>query len=144
LRAILAGGIVSLSPVLSACGGAGNAASPSSSTNRAVSQAESTCPTDALALPGEAVARAADQARIEAPALYGQDTTALRVTAAYRADTGFGRSGQVRHECGAAATKRTVVVELLFPKMLPGASLSQGTVFVSRFGTGYRVWEVAH
>jgi len=28
--------------------------------------------------------------------------------------------------------------------MLPSASLSQGTVFVSLSGTGYQVWEIAH
>jgi hypothetical protein len=28
--------------------------------------------------------------------------------------------------------------------MLPSASLSQGTVFVSLSGTGFRVWQVAH
>jgi hypothetical protein len=37
-----------------------------------------------------------------------------------------------------------VVVDLLFPKMLPSASLSQGVVLVSRFRTGYRVWEAGH
>jgi hypothetical protein len=39
---------------------------------------------------------------------------------------------------------RTVVVDLLFPKMLPSASLSEGAVFVSLFRTGYQVWDVAH
>jgi hypothetical protein len=36
------------------------------------------------------------------------------------------------------------VVELLFPKMLPSASLSQGVVFVSLSNTGYQVWYVYH
>ena len=43
-----------------------------------------------------------------------------------------------------ALRRRTVVVDLLFPKMLPSASLSEAVVLVSRFRTGYRVWEVAH
>jgi hypothetical protein len=50
----------------------------------------------------------------------------------------------VRHQCGAKVARRTVVVQLLFPKMLPSASLSEGVVFVARFPRGYRVWEVAH
>ena len=50
----------------------------------------------------------------------------------------------VKHQCGAQAFRRAVVAELLFPKELPSASLSQGTVFASLFVTGYRVWEVAH
>ena len=36
------------------------------------------------------------------------------------------------------------MVDLLFPKMLPSASLSEAVVLVSLFNTGYRVWEVAH
>jgi hypothetical protein len=46
-------------------------------------------------------------------------------------------------ECGMRVLQRTVVADLLVTKMLPGASLSQGAVFVSRFGTGHRVREVA-
>jgi hypothetical protein len=40
------------------------------------------------------------------------------------------------------AQRRTVVVHLLYPKLLPSQSLSQGVVYVSRFKSGYRVWEV--
>jgi hypothetical protein len=55
-----------------------------------------------------------------------------------------GRGDEASAQCGTRVFRRTVVVDLLFPKMLPSASLSQGTVFVSRSGTGYQVWEVAH
>jgi hypothetical protein len=44
----------------------------------------------------------------------------------------------------AAIQRRTVVVDLEFPRLLPSASLSQGTAFVSRQGRSYRVWKVAH
>jgi hypothetical protein len=37
-----------------------------------------------------------------------------------------------------------VAVELEFPRILPSASLSRGTVFVSRVDRRYRVWERAH
>ena len=101
------------------------------------------CPTGALPLPAEAVARAAGQARIQAPALYrgfGPAVVELAWLAKFRlnvwAAAPFG--------CGSRARNRTVVVDLLFPKMLPSASLSQGVVFVSLFRTGYQVWDVAH
>jgi hypothetical protein len=46
--------------------------------------------------------------------------------------------------CSTQVRNRTVVVDLLFPKMLPSASLSEGVVLVSLFRTGYQVWQVAH
>lgn len=54
------------------------------------------------------------------------------------------RGKEVLARCGPTTFKRTVVVELLFPKMLPSASLSQGTVFISLSTSGYHIWEVAH
>ncbi len=40
--------------------------------------------------------------------------------------------------------RRTVVVYITLRAMLPSASLSQRVSFVSRFRTGWRVWEIAH
>src|SRR5207244_13508942 len=104
------------------------------------------CPSDVLAPTPESVARAADQARIEAPAIYGQLGVGARILAADIATTGNAgsRGEQVRQQCGGGVAERTVVVELFLPKGLPSASLSQGTLFVSRFSSGYRVSEVAH
>ena len=65
------------------------------------------------------------------------------MTSSQRADTGLGRGGEVKSQCGAGTQQRTVVVDLQFPSLSPSASLSQGTVFVSRFGDGYQVWKVA-
>jgi hypothetical protein len=101
------------------------------------------CPKDALPLPADAVARAADQARVEAAFLYPRHGPAVVVSSAMARYAGV-RGSEVRHQCGSQAFRRTIVVELLFPKMLPSASLSQGTVFVAVFNTGYRVWDVAH
>ena len=101
------------------------------------------CPTHALALPAEAVARAADQARIQAPFLYKGMGPAV-VVRSQRAAWDGPRGAEVKAQCGPQVFRRTVVVDLLFPKMLPSASLSQGTVFISRVPTGYRVWEQAH
>jgi hypothetical protein len=101
------------------------------------------CPAGAKPLPAGAVARAADRALVEAPHLYpGLGATA--VTRSALAPYADARGSEVRHQCGQRAFHRTVVVELLFPKELPSASLSQGVVFVSRFATGYSVWELAH
>ena len=101
------------------------------------------CPAAAKLLPAEAVARAADQARIEGPHLY-RGLGAAVVTQSNLAPYANARGKEVKHQCGSRAFHRTVVVGLLFPKELPSASLSQGTVFVSLFATGYRVWEKAH
>ena len=94
-------------------------------------------------MPAEAVARAADQARIQAPALYkglGPAVVELAWLAKFKLDVWaaapFNCSSQVRN--------RTVVVDLLFPKMPPGVSLSEGVVFVSLFRTGYQVWDKTH
>jgi hypothetical protein len=54
------------------------------------------------------------------------------------------RGGQVKLECGAAVARRTVVVYITRRAYFPSESLMQGVDFVSRFASGYRVWEVAH
>ena len=101
------------------------------------------CPRGVLPLPAEAVARAADQARIQAPALYKGFGPAV-VELAWLAKFKLNVWAAAPFNCGSLVRNRTVVVDLLFPKMLPSASLSEGVVFVSRFRTGYRVWQAAH
>jgi len=101
------------------------------------------CPNDALPLPAEAVARAADQARVQAPALYKSSGPAV-VELAWRAKFKLTVWAAAPFRCNSRVRNRTVVVDLLFPKMLPSASLSEGVVFVSLFRTGYQVWDVAH
>jgi len=145
--------ILVLSAALAAClaaAGASALASGPSASQAAqppavtTSAAQGRCPSHhPLPLPSEAVARAADQARIRAPALargFGPAVVELSARAAYAGAYG----GIVRHLCGKLVFRRAVVVELLFPKMLPSASLSQGVVFVSLFSTGYQVWYVYH
>jgi hypothetical protein len=101
------------------------------------------CPADALPLPAEAVARAADQARIQGPALYKGFGPAV-VELAWLAKFKLTVWAAAPFDCSSRVRNRTVVVDLLFPKMLPSASLSEGVVFVSLFPTGYQVWEAAH
>jgi hypothetical protein len=101
------------------------------------------CPRAVLPLPAEGVARAAGQARIQAPALYKGFGPAV-VELAWRAAFRLSVWASAPFQCSNQIRQRTVVVDLLFPKMLPSASLSQGVVLVSRFRTGYRVWEAGH
>jgi len=46
--------------------------------------------------------------------------------------------------CSKLLRDRSVSVDLVFPNMLPSASLSQHTVFVARFRGGYWVWGTGH
>src|SRR5262249_584579 len=113
------------------------------SSIQASSAALGNCPTHALPLKGESVARAADQARIEAATLYkgfGPAVVELAWQAKFRLHVWAGSSFNGSYR----ARRRTVVVDLFFPKMRPSASLSEGVVLVSRFSTGYRVWMVGH
>jgi hypothetical protein len=119
------------------------------SATRAAPRAETSavalgrCPRGVLPLPAEAVARAADQARIQAPALYKGFGPAV-VELAWLAKLRLNVWAAAPFHCSSQVRDRTVVVDLLFPKMLPSASLSAGVVFVSLFRTGYQVWQVAH
>ena len=117
----------------------------SGSADSPLSPAGDSCPRGARPLPGDALAGATSAALREAPRLYsGVDTRDRRATVAALATVDVARGRQVRRQCGPRVQRRTVVVILEFPRLLPSASLSQGTVFVARFGRRYRVWEVAH
>jgi hypothetical protein len=97
-----------------------------------------------LPLPADAVDRAADQARVQTPFLYGPKFGPAVVELAWRAIFRLQVWASTPFQCSNLVRKRTVVVDLLFPKMLPSASLSEGVVLVSLFKTGYQVWEVGH
>jgi hypothetical protein len=105
----------------------------------------SSCPHKALILPADGVARAAAAALAEL-----QDAGSSRkpsdvvIESAARSTFAGDRGGEVRHQCGRSVAARTVVVQALYPRLLPSASLSEGVVFVSRFRHGFRIWEVAH
>jgi hypothetical protein len=55
-----------------------------------------------------------------------------------------GRGPEAKFECGARVWRRTVVVYVTLRAFLPSASLSERVVFVGRFKSGYRVWQVVH
>lgn len=54
------------------------------------------------------------------------------------------RGPQVKTQCGRAVAGRTIIVYILRRAYLPAQSASQGVYFVSRFASGYRVWQIAH
>jgi hypothetical protein len=54
------------------------------------------------------------------------------------------RGPQARRACGRTVWERTVVVYILDRALLPSQSASQRVLFVSRFESGYRVWQRAH
>jgi hypothetical protein len=67
-----------------------------------------------------------------------------RVVSAALAPDDRGRGPEAKFECGARVWRRTVVVYITLRAFLPSASLSERVVFVGRFKSGYRVWQVAH
>jgi hypothetical protein len=99
----------------------------------------------ALPLSAHATKKASQAALATAPKRYKDlDVKGATVVWSKLATAAGPRGEQVAFECGKRIQARTIVVELRFPKELPSASLSEGVVFVSRFKSGYQVWEVAH
>lgn len=134
----LAGAVLS---VLALAPPASRAAAPSGAKASALSARAETVPSvgccrcpksQPLPLPADAVDRAADQARIQAPALYPGRGPAV-VELAWRAVFRLQVWASAPLQCGNLVRGRTVVVDLLFPKMLPSASLSEGVILVSLF-----------
>jgi hypothetical protein len=97
------------------------------------------CPRSALPLTANSIAPASQAA-------FARERPGSRpqVTEAASAPTDTQRGAQVKLECGARVWRRTVVVYITLRGFLPSASLSERVSFVSRFRTGYRVWEIAH
>ena len=129
-----------------ALGPAGAARPPASPAEHQIALASSSCPASArgiLPLRPDSVARAARRALVFAKAPPGVKP-GTEVMASARSAFAGARGGEVKFLCGAKVARRTVVVQLLFPWLLPSQSLSQKVVFAGRFHGGYRVWYVAH
>jgi hypothetical protein len=122
------------------------AAAPYADASRAGGNGE--CPRtarSALPLTADATGKAARAALAAAPSLYRDlDVRGATVLWSKPAATAGPRGAEVARQCARRIEERTVVVELRFPRELPSSSLSEGVVFVSRFSSGYRVWEIAH
>ena len=107
-------------------------------------------------LPPNALAGATEAALDQVPSVFGdvKATEGAYAVAAYRMEGGSGpfgpRPGIVQDMCrerpqyAERLLERSVEVDLIFPKLLPSASLSQHTVFVARFQGEYWVYGVGH
>ena len=106
------------------------------------------CPAQAkaaLPLSAHATSKAAHTALATAPGLYKElNVKGAKVVWSKVATAAGPRGGEVAFQCGKKIQARTIVVELRFPKELPSTSLSEGVLFVSRFKSGYQVWERVH
>jgi hypothetical protein len=125
---------------------AGAARPAASPAGHQIALAASSCPASArgiLPLRPDSVAMAARRALVFAKAPPGVKP-GTEVMASARSAFAGARGGEVRFLCGAKVARRTVVVQLLFPWLLPSQSLSQQVVFAGRFHGNYRVWYVAH
>jgi hypothetical protein len=71
-----------------------------------------------------------------------ESTEGAYAVAAYLGKSGLGRSPMIQRGLGCSETlqDRSVVVDLILPKLEPSASLSQHTVFVARFRGEYWVY----
>ncbi|HVW18787.1 MAG TPA: hypothetical protein VHB30_11120 [Solirubrobacteraceae bacterium] len=108
---------------------------------------KATCPKPtAERLPAHGATKAAAREALrEARTIYeGEDLTGARATAFLAAHSTSPRALYAKQKCGVALWRRTVVIEMTFPAMLPSASLSQAVVLVARFHGAYRVWAVLH
>jgi hypothetical protein len=150
---------------LSGCGqqqGAGGASPDSEPTHRTTPPSTlgidlRTCPkAEPQELPPDALAGATEAALDQLPSVFGdaKTTEGAYALAAYRMKGGSGpsgpRPGMVEDMCrerphyAERLLERSVEVDLISPKLLPSASLSQHTVFVARFQGNYWVYGVGH
>ena len=150
---------------LSGCGqqqGAGGASPDSEPTQRTTTSKTlgidlRSCPkAEPEELPPDALAGATEAALAQVPSVFGdvKTTEGAYAVAAYRMKGGSGpfgpRPGIVQDMCrerpqyAERLLERSVEVDLIFPKLLPSASLSQHTVFVARFQGDYWVYGVGH
>ncbi len=128
-------GAVALAGLLVPAGASAMASSQHASAPTAVT---GSCPRGILPLPANGVQSAADTALANAARLYpGLNTRGAEVMAADRSSFAGVLGHEVSSMCGKKAAGSTVVVQVLFPRMLPSASLSESVVFVGKFAHGY-------
>ena len=97
------------------------------------------CPSSALPLTANSIAPAS-----RAALAHEKPSSQPQVTGAVSAPTDVQRGDMAKRECGARVWRRTIVVYIDLRAFHPSASLSERVSYVSRFRTGYRVWEIVH
>jgi len=97
------------------------------------------CPSSALPLAANSIAPASQAALARE-----KPSSRPQVTGVMSASNDSRRGTLAKVECGARVWRRTIVVYIDLRALHPSASLSERVSFVSRFGAGYRVWQIVH
>lgn len=116
-------------------------AAASLTVTHGVAQAAPGCPPSLSTLPAGAI----DQAMVAAVEQAAQAFPDRDTSGAYAVGATMSESGPVAQkiikDCGVEAQRRTVVVDLVLPAMLPDSARTFGSVRVSYLRDGYRVWQ---
>lgn len=109
-----------------------------------VAQAASlNCPAAQADLPSDAVDRAMEVATAQARESFPDRNTAdSHAVGATRSDSGP-MAQRIIKDCGVEVQRRTVVVDLVLPAMLPDSARTFGSVAVSHIDGRYQVWQAA-
>ncbi len=111
-------------------------------TSLGIDPMKGTCPkAEPEKLPPDALADATEAALDQVSPVFG-DVEANEGVYAVSASRGGDQTITKGFGCSELLRDRSVTVNLIFPKMLPSASLSQHTVFVARFDGNYWVWGI--
>lgn len=117
------------------------AVAASLTVSHGIAQAAPDCPAPLSDLPTGAV----DQAMVAAVSQAAQAFPDRDTTGAYAVGATLSESGplaqKIIKDCGVEVQRRTVVVDLVLPAMLPDSARTFGSVPVSYLGDGYRVWQ---
>ncbi|WP_024792945.1 hypothetical protein [Tomitella biformata] len=101
------------------------------------------CPAQQSDLPPDALEQAMGSAVSQsAEAFPDRDTAGGYAVGATRSDSGE-MAQQIIRDCGVDVQRRTVVVDLVLPAMLPDSSHTFGAVAVSAVDGGYQVWRAS-
>ena len=108
-----------------------------------VAQASSHCPAPKSDLKPDAV-DSATRAALEqaAKAFPDRDTTGAYAAGATRSESGR-MAQKIIKDCGVEVQRRTVVVDMVLPAMLPDSTQTFGSAAVSYVDGEYRVWQTS-
>ena len=119
------------------------AAAASLIATNGVAQASPSCPAPQSGLQSDAVDRAIGAAVAQASTAFpDRDTTGAYAAGATRSESGR-MAQQIIKDCGVEVQRRTVVVDLVLPAMLPDSAQTFGSVAVSYIDDDYRVWQTS-
>lgn len=119
------------------------AATAAVTVTHGVAQAGPNCPEGQSKLSSEALDRASEAALEQSVSAFpDRDATGRYVSGATRSESGA-MAQQIIRDCGVEAQRRTVVVDLVLPAMLPDSTRTFGAVAVSDFSGVFKVWRAS-